>query len=397
MQASRRRPASRSRHGSPGARAAPAGSHRPLVDNVRLGEAALDVADMAVQFVATMLRLRVGDARLEAGLSCSTRRARTHRLFGVEHGGQAARNHLDQAAGRLGRRFAFGDHGRDPLADETHDRRAPGVVGIVGVDVRAARSRTAAAARPDGSAPRATPGTAPAPSRVDARRSGRGDAASAGFSCAAAAVDRDIHRIAGAAGDHRRAGGSRRGCARTAWPARPASTWRIPPIASAIAAIAGAAAEVALQSARQIAQLRLVERGGGHDHARGAEAALEALRVEEGLLHRVEGRRRQAPRSLSLCAPRRGTAGTRQLCTGLPSRMHRAGAAVAGVATLLHAEPAEFAQERAKALAGPAASLRKLLPLTEKLMGAPPPARRGSPRRIRTSCGGASRAPWMSS
>ena len=54
------------------------------------------------------------------------------------------------------------------------------------------------------------------------------------------------------------------------------------------AAIAGATAEVALQHVRQVLARLLVEGGGGHDHAGGAEAALEGLRVEEGLLHGMQ-------------------------------------------------------------------------------------------------------------
>ncbi len=72
-------------------------------------------------------------------------------------------------------------------------------------------------------------------------------------------------------------------------------------------AVAGAAAEIALERARQVGPLRLVEGGHGHDHAGGAEAALEALRVQEGLLHRVQSvRLAPAPGSSSRRGPRRG-------------------------------------------------------------------------------------------
>ena len=57
-------------------------------------------------------------------------------------------------------------------------------------------------------------------------------------------------------------------------------------------AIAGAAAEIALQRRAEILPLRLVQARGGQDHAGGAEAALESLRVEKGLLHRMQCRRR---------------------------------------------------------------------------------------------------------
>jgi len=64
-------------------------------------------------------------------------------------------------------------------------------------------------------------------------------------------------------------------------------------------AIAGAAAQIALQRGGKIGALRLVQRRAGQDHARGAEAALKRLRVEKGLLHRMRGRlRRQGPRWL---------------------------------------------------------------------------------------------------
>ena len=52
--------------------------------------------------------------------------------------------------------------------------------------------------------------------------------------------------------------------------------------------IAGAAAEIALQHMRQILARSLVERCSGHDHARGAEAALKGLRIEKRLLHLVQ-------------------------------------------------------------------------------------------------------------
>ena len=46
-------------------------------------------------------------------------------------------------------------------------------------------------------------------------------------------------------------------------------------------------------------------------------------------------------------------AGKMQECTGFAVDEHRAGAAVAGVAALLHLEVAVVAQEGAQALAGP--------------------------------------------
>ncbi len=211
------------------------------------------------------------------------------------------------------------------------------------------------------------------------------------------AVDRHIHRIAGAAGDHGRTGGSRQ--------VAPASLARRVLFDMADRAnrvgdrpIAGAAAEVALQSARQIAKLRLVERGCGHDHACGTEPALEALRVKKGLLHGVEGsvgvsepfdRCHSAP----LGAERRDEAAMHRLAV----EMNGAGAAVAGVATLLHAEPAEFTQERAKALAGPRRRLMTLA-VDEKAHGRPPPSStRISSANSNVMWRRQSGRPWMSS
>ncbi len=117
-------------------------------------------------------------------------------------------------------------------------------------------------------------------------------------------------------------------------------------------AIAGAAAQVAFHRARQIGALRLIERSGGHDHAGGAEAALETLRVEKGALHRMQ-----------LVALSKPFDGCDLAAVGAEGRhqtgMHRlaieidgAGAAIAGVAAFLDAEMAELAQEGAQALSG---------------------------------------------
>ena len=54
-------------------------------------------------------------------------------------------------------------------------------------------------------------------------------------------------------------------------------------------AIAGAAADIALQRGAEVLPLRLVQRRAGQDHAGGAEAALKRLGVEKGLLHRDAG------------------------------------------------------------------------------------------------------------
>src|SRR3954468_22378966 len=114
--------------------------------------------------------------------------------------------------------------------------------------------------------------------------------------------------------------------------------------------IAGAAANVALQRRAEIGALRLVQRGAGQNHARGAEAALKGLRSEERLLHRV--RAAVSAKSFdrgdgaTFCAERGDQAAMHRLAV----EQHGAGAAIPGVAALLDAEMAELAQERSQAL-----------------------------------------------
>jgi hypothetical protein len=52
--------------------------------------------------------------------------------------------------------------------------------------------------------------------------------------------------------------------------------------------IAGAPAQVALERMRQVRSLFFGQRGRRHDHPRGAETALEGLRIQERLLHRMQ-------------------------------------------------------------------------------------------------------------
>ena len=88
----------------------------------------------------------------------------------------------------------------------------------------------------------------------------------------------------------------------------------------------------------------LQQRAGGHDHARRAEAALQAVAVDEGLLDRVAlAARAQAfdggDRRPSACS-----ASIVQLFTGSAVEQHRAGAALAGVAADVGAGQAERAR-----------------------------------------------------
>ena len=52
--------------------------------------------------------------------------------------------------------------------------------------------------------------------------------------------------------------------------------------------VAGAPAEIALETEWEVFLLFFRKARGCHDHARGAESALECLRIKERLLHRVK-------------------------------------------------------------------------------------------------------------
>ena len=173
------------------------------------------------------------------------------------------------------------------------------------------------------------------------------------------AFDRRIERVARRAAHHLRAGGRRQAAAEGGAGAG------VLDIGLAVErvldrAIAGAAADIALQRSAEILPLRLVQRGAGQDHAGGAEAALESLRIEKRLLHRMGaavGRQTlDGGDGVAVGAEGRDQAAMHRLAVD----QHGAGAAVAGVAAFLDAEMAELAQERAQALAG-ARGFRKCL------------------------------------
>ena len=115
-------------------------------------------------------------------------------------------------------------------------------------------------------------------------------------------------------------------------------------------AVSRAAAQVSLQRARQILLLLIGERRRSHDHARGAEAALETGGVSELSLQRVQVLRCAEPLDrgdlASLGAKRRRDAAVHRIAV----EPHRAGAAIACVTTLFDAMPAERPHECAKAL-----------------------------------------------
>ena len=116
--------------------------------------------------------------------------------------------------------------------------------------------------------------------------------------------------------------------------------------------VAGAAAEIALETEWEVFLLLVGKARGCHDHARGAEPALEGLRIEERLLHRMK--RTIAGESFDGC--NLASFGTKRRHEAAVDRFtvepDRARTAVACIAALFYAEPSEITRKGAQALAG---------------------------------------------
>ncbi len=116
--------------------------------------------------------------------------------------------------------------------------------------------------------------------------------------------------------------------------------------------ISGASTEIALEVAREVLDLFFAQSRRSHDHAGGAETALESRRLHERVLHRMQiAIAREAFDCGDLMAV--GAKGRNQ------TAMHRdavepygACAAVAGVATFFDAKPSDVAQKSSQALSG---------------------------------------------
>src|SRR6202035_5889490 len=96
----------------------------------------------------------------------------------------------------------------------------------------------------------------------------------------------------------------------------------------------------------------LREARGGHDHARGAKAALERLGVEKSLLHRMELAVAGQPLErgdLTALGPEGGDEAT---VDRLAIEPDGAGPTIAGIAAFLHAKPSKIPQKSSQALAG---------------------------------------------
>ena len=280
------------------------------MDDVGFLEALFDAAELAVDIDIDVVVK--GDAPV-----VQDGRPRRHGGFRIEYGGKQLVVDLEQAAGRFGSALGFRHDGRDPLPDEADDIVED--VGVVGIDeVILVGSR---AVEPAG----------------DVLPSEYGD--NAGHRRGLVALDgldarvrmrraqhfemqhvhrRHVERVARVTG-YDRLGERTARLAPQACPATSSSTDLMPCEGVDDALIAGAAAEVALEHARQVPARRLVEGGGRHDHAGGAEAALERLRIEKRLLHGMQPAVLLKPSIVVISRPAARNAGIRQLWNGVPS------------------------------------------------------------------------------
>ena len=276
----------------------------------------------------------------------------------VEDGGERFVVDLDQAAGGLGDGQGVGDDGRDALAVEPHHRiEHEGVVGVVEavlVSGGGEQGGRGVGVGEHGVHPRQGGGRV-GPDRADARVRLRAlqhaEVQEAGH--------RDVEGVRLLPAHHAFAGGSSQGGADGAG-APPGLDDRAEAVDGGVGAadgvldgaVAGASAQVALEQVGQVVQVVIGQGGGGHDHAGGAEPALEAGGVDEPLLDRgqVAGQA-ESGHGRDLCAlgpERRVDAGVHRSAVD----QHGAGAAVAGVAALLDFEVLLVANEGAQALPG---------------------------------------------
>ena len=339
----------------------------------RLGKPGGHAAEFGVQLRHDVL-LRPGDP-CRAGVLVPVERGRAVAggVLRGEHGRQLFVFHADGADASFGRGHRFGHDGGNPLpAEPHHGVQHPGVVGVVGVELVLGAGKQQGGSvlmRQNGHDARGGQGRG----LVDGQHPGVGvrRADQLQMEQPGQLLRRDVQRVAGLAGHDGTAGGgchvvaqlagARRGLA-VAGDARARSGGiRVALMAAhgvADGPVARAAAQVPLQASGQVLLLGFVEGCGRHHHAGGAEAALEALPVQELLLHRMErfargsaggsGQALDGGDGVAVCAHGRVDAAVHRCAVNVDG----AGAAVPAVAALLDAKTALFAQERAQALAG---------------------------------------------
>ena len=113
-----------------------------------------------------------------------------------------------------------------------------------------------------------------------------------------------------------------------------------------------AAAEIALEAEGQILLLLIAQAGGGHDHSRRAKTALEGLRIEKRLLHGMQISIAGQALDGGDFAALGPIGGHKAAMDGFAIKPDGAGAAIAGVAAFLHAEPSQITGKGAETLTG---------------------------------------------
>ena len=342
----------------------------------RAGQASRDVADMAVGLCGEV-PARVGDSGGGCLVPVHERGTRRHGLVRVENAGPHSVFDRDPGRAQLCRGGRFGHHGGYPLTGEAHhpveqqsverivgDLLVPGAgIGHCGrIPVAEHRQHARDGQRRGGVHRHDFRVRMRGADQDHVRQAGNsqvqrvrlvaGDHVAAGWG-GQAGPGRDSRGRGGRGqGSRGRGGRGRGGRGRLGLAARLRRAAREPGERVGYGLVAGAAAQVALQRPGRIGSLRIVQSRDCHDHPGRTEAALESLGVQERLLGWVQcaiAVRQALDRGhrLAYGAHRRVDAAVH----GHPADVHGTGAAVAGVAPLLHPEPALLTQEGAQALA----------------------------------------------
>jgi hypothetical protein len=117
--------------------------------------------------------------------------------------------------------------------------------------------------------------------------------------------------------------------------------------------ISGTPTQISFESEGKILLLLFGKAGGGHDHPRGAKAAVKSLRIEESLLHRMQVAIAGESFNGRHLAIRCAKGGYETTVDWLPVEPHRAGSTIARVAALFHPEPSQIASESPQTLPRP--------------------------------------------
>ena len=161
--------------------------------------------------------------------------------------------------------------------------------------------------------------------------------------------------------------------------------------------VAGAATDVAFERSRKVVELRVVERGTGHDQTGRAEPALEGLGIEEAALQGMQPALACQALDGGDLTPLRAEGREDAAVHGYAVDVHGAGAAVACVTPLLDPHPALLAQERTQALTRPGGVARLDAVDAHQVRSSPSSSRRTSSEYMRVRCSRQTGSPCTSS